>query len=203
MSVFENNRALLDKFREGERAAMATVYERFVDDVETLARRGFSLPDVHIRGTTIQEQRELVQETFAKAFSERARISFDGLRPYRPFLLRITKNLMIDRLRSQNGPHRAELGDLEKFLEKGTEFSPVPEVDHDLHWARLSAASAQFIADLDQESQKIVRMRFEDDLSQDKVCAALGCSRRRVRTTEVRVRKQLRKHLGALGLLDD
>ncbi len=203
MSVFENNRSLLDRFRAGERDAMGTVYEHFVTDVETLTRRGFSLGDTHVRGARIDEQGELVQETFVKAFSERARSSFDGLRPYRPFLLRITKNLMIDRLRSQKGARSGDLGDIDDILERGTEFSTIPELDEDLHWAKLSAASAAFVAALDEQTQAIVRMRFEDDVSQDRVCEKLGCSRRRVRTTEAKVRKQLKKHLQSLGLFDE
>jgi len=42
---------------------------------------------------------DVVQEVFVRALSEKARTSYDGLRPYRPYLLRIAKNLMIDRAR--------------------------------------------------------------------------------------------------------
>lgn len=182
---------------------MSLVYERFVADVETVTRRGFSLSDTHVLGTaSTEEQRELVQETFMRAFTQSARASFDGLRPYRPFLLRITKNLMVDRLRSRKGPQGPGLGDLEELLENQIDFSTIPETADDLHWAQLSAASAEFVAGLDAQTQAIVRLRFEDDLSQDVVCAQLGCSRRRVRTTESKVRKQLRNHLKKLGLLD-
>ena len=57
-------------------------------------------------------EHDLVRETFVRAFAEKARSSFDGLRPYRPFLLRITKNLMIDRFRSRrNSAVTSGIGD--------------------------------------------------------------------------------------------
>lgn len=43
MPIFDNNRELLDRFRRGERAALAAVYEHYVDDVALLARRGFAI----------------------------------------------------------------------------------------------------------------------------------------------------------------
>ena len=42
-----------------------------------------------------------MQEAFRRAFEERARSAYDGLRPYRRYLLTITRNLVIDQLRKQ------------------------------------------------------------------------------------------------------
>src|SRR5690349_20476148 len=107
MPIFDNNRELLDRFRRGERAALAAVYEHYVDEVARLARRGFPLDSpggAYIPGVDLEGEHELVQDTFVRAFSDRARTSFDGVLPYRPFLLRITRNLMIDRLRASRRP---------------------------------------------------------------------------------------------------
>ena len=38
MAIFSDNHILLDRFRRGERAALAEVYEYYVDDVAILAR---------------------------------------------------------------------------------------------------------------------------------------------------------------------
>lgn len=38
MPIFDHNRELLDRFRRGDRAAPAEVYEHYVDDVAQLER---------------------------------------------------------------------------------------------------------------------------------------------------------------------
>jgi RNA polymerase sigma factor (sigma-70 family) len=208
MSVFDNNRELLDRFRRGERAALAEVYDRYVDDVAILARRGFTMEahgHVYVPGVNVEGEHELVQDTFVKAFSETARSSFDGLRPYRPFLLRITKNLMIDRFRARRkeATHDGSgVGDIDAILETNAGFVIAPDHEEDLHWRTLSTATAEFVARLDAESRDVVRLRFEDDLSQDAVAERLGCSRRRVRTLEQRISTQLIKYLKRLRKID-
>jgi len=208
--MFANDRALLDRFRRGDREALAAVYTRYVDEVATLARRGFTMESsghVYVRGTGRDGERELVQETFAKAFAEKARIAYDGLQPYRPYLLRITKNLMIDRYRTdQRAARGLELddvgvGDLEEILAANAEFLQREETP-DLHWTTLLAAAKEYVATLDAESQQLVNLRFEEELSQDEVAAKMGCSRRRVRTVEDRVQHSLRSWLKQRGLLD-
>jgi RNA polymerase sigma factor (sigma-70 family) len=200
MSIFDHNRELLDRFRRGDRAALAEVYEHYVDDVALVARRGFTMESAghaYIRGADLEGEHELVQDTFVKAFSARARASFDGLRPYRPFLLRITKNLMIDRFRARRNPAAAPVGELDELLDAG-ELATGPDPEDDLHWRELSEATAAFVAALDAEAREVIRLRFESELSQDVVAAQLGCSRRRVRTVEHRVQAGLKRHLRRL-----
>jgi RNA polymerase sigma factor (sigma-70 family) len=199
MSIFDNNRELLDRFRRGERAALAEVYERYVDDVALLARRGFMMEaagHAYIRGADLDGEHELIQETFVKAFSDSARASFDGLRPYRPFLLRITKNLMIDRFRASRKVNAAAAaGSMDDLMDGSAGLVVAPDPEDDLHWRSLSEATAAFLAALDSESREIVRLRFETELSQDAVAETLGCSRRRVRTVERRVQVKLKRYL--------
>ncbi|CAN5812927.1 hypothetical protein BH11MYX2_BH11MYX2_24640 [soil metagenome] len=201
MTIFSGNRPLLDAFRRGDRAALSAVYERFVDDVATLARRGFTMESsghVYVRGVPGDGERELVQETFAKAFTQKARIAFDGLNPYRPYLLRITKNLMIDRYRSD--VKHVGVGDIDELLASNGEL--VGEEPVDLHWTSLRAATQAYVATLDADTQRILTLRFEDELSQDEVAVQAKCTRRRVRTVEEQVQIELRKWLKQRGLLD-
>lgn len=202
MSIFASDRDLLDRFRRGEREVLTAVYEQYVDTVGALARRGFTIESqghVYVSGADVEGEHELIHDTFAKAFSEKARLSFDGLRPYRPFLLRITKNLMIDRFRAQRRQGGGALVDIDEILE--TQEAPVPE-DHEenLHWKQLQDVTKQFLSGLSAECQGIIRLRFEDSLSQDQVAAQLEISRRRVRTVETRVQSELKSHLKKLGL---
>lgn len=210
MPMFDNDRALLDRFRRGDRDALAAVYARYVDEVATLARRGFTMESsghVYVRGAGRDGEYELVQETFAKAFAEKARNAYDGLQPYRPYLLRITKNLMIDRFRAeQRQAHGIALddpgvGDIEEILASNAGFTQVAEAP-DLHWKTLLAAATECVATFDAESRQLVALRFEEELSQDEAAIRMACSRRRVRTIEQRVQDRLRKWLQQRGLLD-
>ena len=200
MTIFANDRDLLDRFRRGERAALAAVFERYVDDVATLARRGFVIESsghVVVRGAGRDGEFELVQETFAKAFSEKARLGYDGVSPYRPYLLRITKNLMIDRYRAAQKDSRVVALDAAEVdaLEAAAEEAPDPG------WQKLAAATAEYVATLAPIARDFVRLRFDEGASQDAVAEALGCTRRKVRTLERDVQKGLRSWLKQRGLL--
>jgi RNA polymerase sigma factor (sigma-70 family) len=114
-------------------------------------------------------------------------------------LLRITKNLMIDRFRrlraSRKANAAASAGSIDELMDGSSGLVVEPSPEEDLHWRSLSEATAAFLAALDSESREIVRLRFENELSQDAVADQLGCSRRRVRTVEHRVQVQLKRHL--------
>jgi RNA polymerase sigma-70 factor, ECF subfamily len=197
VTIFADNRDLLDRFRRGDRAALSEVYYRYVDEVATLARRGFTIESsghVYVRGVSGDAEREVVQETFARAFAEKARTAYNGIDPYRPYLMRIAKNLLIDRFRAAS-KQEVELDDNAPF-ELGEE--PV-----DLDWEQRRTATVEYLATLDAETREVVRLRFEDELSQDEAAAKLGCSRRRVRTLEAKAQKELRKWLHKRGLLRD
>ena len=208
MTIFVDNRALLDRFRRGDRDALAEVYYRYVDEVATLARRGFTIESsghVYVRGLDAEGERELVQETFVKAFAEKARLAYDGVSPYRPYLLRITKNAMIDRYRAaQHAPVELDengVGDIDELLAANAELAPGVEPE-DLHWKTLRAATNEYVATLDDESRRVVQLRFVEERSQDDTAAQLQCSRRRVRTVEDRVLAGLRNALRSRGLRD-
>jgi DNA-directed RNA polymerase specialized sigma24 family protein len=52
------------------------------------------------------------------------------------------------------------------------------------------------------EEQRIVALRFNEERSQEEVAAAIGCTRRRVRTVERDVQLGLRKWLSKHGFFD-
>ena len=206
MTIFADNRDLLDRFRRGDREALAEVYYRFVDDVATLARRGFTMESsghVYVRGADADGERELVQDTFVKAFAEKARLAFDGVSSYRPYLLRITKNLMIDRYRAaQHATVNIDdtgVGDIDQLLTANAALAMGDEPE-DLHWKQLRGATNEYVATLDDESRQLIALRFVEELSQDETAQRMKCTRRRVRTVEDRVVEGLRKSLQKRGL---
>ncbi len=193
--ALEQDRELLAAFRAGQREALERIYHALIDDVFRLAALGFATPSGSIRGERDpDEQRAIVQDVFVRAFSERARTGYDGLRPYRPYLLTIARNVMIDRARSRMTElARSTEVDVNAIIAADAEIPGVVEETAEQQSLRTRAAA--YIGTLDGNERQIVRLRFEDELSQVDVAATLGISRRRVRTLEARVIKGLRKFL--------
>lgn len=188
---------LVRAFREGRRDALSAVYRHYINPVVRLLAAGFPsggdppsfVPGIADPGT----QMDHAHEVFSRAFRESARMSYDGLRPYGPYLLRIAKNYRIDQLRS-NG--REVLTDAPPEMQSGGESERLEE----RHWKSLSEATREFMSGLDEERRRFVTLRFEDEQSQAEVAQSMGITRRRVRTLESRVLKELRKHLSKKGL---
>jgi RNA polymerase sigma factor (sigma-70 family) len=199
VTVFFETLGLLEAFRRGERAALTTVYYRYVDDVAALVRRGFSLEGQRgaIRGIVEPDrQRDLVQEVFLRCFSEQARRSYDGVSPFRPYLMRITKNLMIDEAR-RAGRFVAAPEDGGDAPGPPPELS-IPSPEDELEWRYLREQTRAYCATLSETLQRFIALRFEEEHSQRDVAAALQVTRRKVRTWERQVRAGLRRHLNKL-----
>jgi RNA polymerase sigma factor (sigma-70 family) len=174
--IFENDRPLLDAFRRGQKAALSRVYFAYVDEVARVVR-----------------DRELIQEVFVRAFSESARLAYDGLRPYRPYLLRIARNVLVDRLRARG--REVDVDTLELADEK-------PSADELLHTARMKEATAEHVARLSAEEKRFIRLRYEEGLSQEDVAKQMKATRRRMRTLEKRIEEGLVAHLRKRGLIE-
>lgn len=208
--MLEEDRQLLDAFRRGDRDALAAVYEHYVSEIELVARRGFvtgAHAEHRVPGARPEDVRDIVQETFTRAFARKARQGYDGLRPYRPYLLRITKNLMIDRVRA-SGREVSEgelgVGDIDAAIDRDEALhgdAPMPP-DEALRWKRLREAYAEFQSALDDEERELVRLRYDEGLSQRDAADALGATRRRVRTVEERIRSGLASFLRKRKLMD-
>lgn len=193
--ALDRDRELLARFREGKRDVLERVYHALVDDVFKLVALGFASANGTIRGERDpDEQRVVIQEVFAKAFAERARLGYDGVRPYRPYLLTIARNVMIDRARVRSGElGRASDVDVDAIIATD---APIPgAIEESADQQRLRARAATYIETLDPELRRFVASRFERELSHVDVAAELGITRRRVRTLEARVIKGLRRFL--------
>ena len=203
--MFDDDRALLDAFRAGERLALQRVFDAYVDDVAKLIRLGFTLESgVHILGTSgPDEQNDIIHDVFVRAFSKRARLGYDGIRPYGPYLMRIAQNLVIDRVRKvKRRPTHVgagmEASDLDDLVSAD---APAPEGEEDLDWKRQRAVASSYMESLPDELREFVRLRFVEGLPQIKVAKSLGITRRRVRTLERRALRGLLKLLQREKLL--
>ena len=190
VTLFHGRRELLDAFRKGDRAALTEVYTAYAGEVARLLQRGCRLGGGHSAPGVKdpQRHRDLVQETFLKAFTGPARLAYDGLRDYRPYVLRIARNLLVDEARTGGRlvPVEDPQGDVEIL-------DATPE--EDLEWQRLRTATLAYCAGIAGPLRDFVRLRFEEDLSQRDVAERLAVTRRQVRTWEDEVRDGLRRHL--------
>src|SRR5262249_3555114 len=110
MTVFLDRPDLLRDFRQGKRAALEEVYWAYVNVVEKVVRRGaVRSSTAQLGGAVGDEWSDVVQETFLRAFAERARLGYDGIRPYRPYLLTICRNVMADHSRRRGREAPSEL----------------------------------------------------------------------------------------------
>jgi RNA polymerase sigma factor (sigma-70 family) len=199
MGFFNGRRDRLDAFRAGDRQVLAELFHFYVDDLSALLRHGFRLDQrqVVISGVEPERERDLVQEVFLRAFAERARLAFNALLPYRPYLFQIARNLLVDEAR-RRGKTIAEVSPEE--LEQAPSLEP--SADDVLEWSVLRAATAEYCQSLTAELQGFVRLRFEEGLSQRDLADRLQVSRRHVRTCEETVQKGLRAFLQARRLID-
>jgi RNA polymerase sigma-70 factor (ECF subfamily) len=180
------DRALLESFRRGDRAALERVYRMHVDSVERfvaarLARAG------RFSGANLAD---LVQDIFLRAFAESARNSYDGERDYDPFLLTIARNVLIDWLRRGN----RELVDA-RTLEALVDSTAGEPVDSELFEPELVSATQSYVESLSPELRDVHERRFVRAEPQRSAAEALGVSRQNLRTLERKLVDGLRRAL--------
>jgi RNA polymerase sigma-70 factor (ECF subfamily) len=197
MTFFRERPELLAGFRRGEKETLERVYWAYVDRLEQLVRRGFFLShkSITIQGANPDEIADLVQEAFARAFEERARLGYDGMRDYGPYLSTIARNLLVDRARRQGKelPLDSLPADLEPLVEAA---DPGPA------WAdpAIVVVVEAYLADLASDLRAVHEQRYVLGHSQEAAAAQLGISRQQLRTCEGRLRKGLARALRRANL---
>ncbi len=205
--ILSEDRALLDRFRRGERDALGRVFSHYAPHVASLLKSGFgfSAGGQRVRFGGYKRTFELedaLQEVFKRAFSERARMSYDGLRPYAAYVAVIARNLVIDQYASR----KRELSHFSFDESAAPENDTAPETgrpERELLAGELRAILADFRAKLDQREQTIFTLRFEENLSHAAITERTGLTASQVKTTEAKLRVALMKHLHKHGYLDE
>lgn len=181
----DKDRELLDAFRRGDPPALSQVYNQHVGQVATAIRQGaFAGQNTRIPGAPRSEWQDLIQETFARAFSERARLAYDGLRPYAPYLMTICRHLLADywRKRGQTPPP-----------------TDTPAPDDEPFAIALVHATESYVQSLAPELRALHTQRFVENASQNETAAALALTRQKVRTLERKLLDGLRRFLRKKG----
>lgn len=187
MVALEDDRAWVAAFKRGDRDALARVFRAYASQVGKQVRVG-RVPE--------HEVEAVVADVFMKAFSEKARSSWDGLRPFGAWLNTMTKNLVIDRAR--------KLGrlDLRAPDEMPTMVDPDPDPAHAHDATELAAALQTFRGGMSDDETLLFRTRFEDGCSLGAASKQLGWSEIRVRKMDTALRARLLEHFQKAGFLE-
>lgn len=188
--TLESDRAWLDGFRRGDRAALARVFRGYVADVTRTVRgaRG-RLPE--------HEVEALVQEVFVKALSPSARDQYDGVRPFGAWLATIARNLVTDRLRREGRVVSVEGDVLEAVA--GDSALPTDQLQEE----QLQRVLQAFRGSLGADEAAVYRARFEENRSLAEAARVLGLSEITLRRRDTRLRARLLEALRAEGHLLD
>lgn len=175
-----------ESIRLGERAAIERVYRDHRGDVERAVRNGLR----RASKLSAANVSDVVQEVFAKAFSERVRVRYDGTRPFAPYLQRIAGSVLADWLRRARRQIACDI-DLD-----------IIECDDESACAGcgtfpqdLQDMARRYILTLDSDLRKIHEVRFVAGASQLDAARSLGISRQRLRTLERKLVEGLRQEL--------
>lgn len=200
--MLERDRALLDAFRRGERDALTRVFRAYAADVALTLRSGVvvSVDGQRVRvgvGLPETEVESLIQETFARAFSPKARAAYDGLRPYGAYLSTIARNLLIDRERARRRENVASYDDL-----AGLAADERTDPGFRLEEQQLLAVVQNVRVSLVEPDATIFRLRFEERQSCRAIAEAIGTTEIVVRRRETRLRDRLLRELRKAGFLE-
>ena len=196
-------RWVLRGFRDGEARALTEVYRRHVRDVTGQLRHGFSFSS---RGRAHRfvgygsafELQDALHETFRRAFEPRARASYDGIRPYGPYLKTIARNVVLRGFRAREV----------QFPEVGSEgeAGPIELADSEAATPEDTVASEQvrgvvaaYLQTLHEDDRELLRVRFIEGVSQRDAAARLGLGRQQIRGREHKLRKGLLAFLREQG----
>ena len=167
---------------------MSQVYDAYAPLVQTICTHGFK---GGFRGFFDPVEREdAQQQIFAAAFDERARLSYDGIKPYSAFLRGISRNVI----------HR--------MLEKRTRFERTPEqVDAPEHTLEDAAMESEqlglmrrFRQGVDTEPDKtILQLYYVEGWAEERLAAHLGMTRYKTRKVIAALHKQMMKHMTRHG----
>ena len=218
--LLAKDKELLEAYRRGAREAMDTVYRHYQHTVTAFLRRGFTFRSgqghFYFRGIQdVSELQNAVQEVFRRAFEERARHSYNGVSSYANWILAIGRNMVINQFRNREVAFsnyisakdvRGHLAVMDDEITE--EFSGVlygnQANQQDLAFEKdeLKGLLHSFTAELNEEEQQLLVLRFAEGVGQEETAKALGSTRMKVRTAEARLRNRLRAYLRKSGYID-
>ncbi len=175
---------LMALLRRGRQAALTVLVERYQNDL-------FRFCAHYLKDA--ESARELTQETFLRVFAARDR--FDEARSFRPWVLRIARNLCLNELKRRQAVRMEPLD--ERGGVAGREDGRLPaSAAHGPEALAISgernAALQAALNSLDDESREIVELRFFHRMRAREIAAIVGRTEGAVRTRLHRILERLR-----------
>ncbi len=206
-----NNPSLLESYRNGEKKAFLTIYNKYSAPLRKFLQGGFSFSSqgriCRFRGMDASMDVEsIVQETFARAFVATTRVNYDGERPFQTYLFSIAKNLVL-----RECHHRERIIHVEHVEETAEAvgggypfgsrdaYSETPEVH--VQNMQLKAITDGFIAELNEEERSFFSLRFAKGLTQEGTATKMQTTRARIKLLEKNMRKRFLDVLRKNGYL--
>ena len=195
MTLLVENRSLREAFKRGERFALEAVYREYVRPVYGFLSRGFSFESQGTSRTFIGlraawETEDAVQTVFLRAFSEKARLAYDGLRPYRNYLFSIARNFVLDELKS-----RREVLFIDDSQSEGDQIQDpndsMEQTPEDVAADQeLERDVASFVDSLPEKAREVFVLRFRQSLSVLESASRLKTSEHFIKSTEKQIKKR-------------
>jgi RNA polymerase sigma factor (sigma-70 family) len=192
MTVFVGDHDLLRRFRAGDREALSTVYWHYVGAVDALLRRSLAATGWGWDTSMCADVADIAQEIFVKAFADKARHAYDPQRTYKPFLMSIARNALVDYLRGLSREAKLDIAQIDGLLmvDDAPPTEPLPWTD-----PQLMLVVEGYVAGLAAPERSVYLERYVHCRSQEHAAAALGMSRQRIRTLENRLRSGLSREV--------
>jgi RNA polymerase sigma-70 factor (ECF subfamily) len=172
----ENESKLLRQASNGDRNALAQIYERYVDAV-------YHFMYYRTRHETVAE--DLTAEVFAQVVTAIERYEDRGL-PFGAWLFRIARARLVDYIRRQKVRNTLPLS--EEVISK--QVAPSPEGTlNDLYFSHL-------LQYLTEEQQEVIILRFVGELSNAEIAEVIGSNANAVKQKVFRALTRLRAVLG-------
>ncbi len=166
---------VIDRARNGDRAAFAELYDTYVDSVYRY---------VLYRVREPSDAEDLTSEVFTRAFANIHRYRWQG-KSFLAWLYTIGRNAITDRRRRERPT--IDLDSAYGVAEDGPSAH-----DHAVHGERVVAMRSA-VKFLTVEQQEVLRLRFEQDMSSRQVARALGKNEGAIRALQFRALGRLRK----------
>lgn len=192
----------LRRFRDGAPEVLSEVFRAHAERLARMLRaaafqgRGFA----HLRGAL--EVENAVLETFARAFEPRARLAYDGVRPYAAFLMGIARNVVLEQARSREVAVGLEpAGDAAALDWDSGMVGEGGDLAQELEDREVEALLRDFKEGLTPEERQLFDLRFTEGLAQESAAEKVGLTRIQVRRREKGLKQRLLGFLQERGYL--
>lgn len=181
------DRQLVDRSIEGSDEAFEQIFDRYKRPVAHVAAKYFRQPE---------QVEEIIQISFAKAFTELARFRGRHNASLGSWLTRIAANACLDQIRSR----KRKPEDLDCDLSSSETESLLDLVASKVQTAEdgLSTRdlSQKLLSRLPDDDRALLQMLYADEMSVAEIATLLGWSRSKVKIRAWRARNALRRILG-------